>query len=110
LATGGLGLGVGEAGPDGQVQIQALARIRRDDGGRGDDRLVAGGDALGGAARQRGAGRDQRAIRLVEGEPAAGGGDGDAGVMDEGVVPLAQAEDVVEPGLAAVGPAWMTTW
>jgi hypothetical protein len=64
------GTGVGEGDPDGEVEVEAFAGVRRDDRGRGDRGVVAGGDVAG-RLRERGAGRDQGSLPGVEREPAA---------------------------------------
>ena len=63
LAVLGLDLGVGEADPDGLVEVEALAGVGRDDGVVGDVGVVAGGDVAAGV-------REGRAV----GDQDAGGG------------------------------------
>src|ERR1700748_3586177 len=98
--------GVGEAGPDGVVQVEALAVPGRDDRVRGDVRVVGGADRAVRPGQGR-AGRQRRAVGAVEREGAARGGrggDGVAAVVDDLVVPGAQADQVVQVGGAAVDP------
>ena len=87
------------------VQVQPLAVPGRDDGVRGDVRVVGLVDR---AVRfgQRRAGRQGRAVGAVERERAAAGrgGDGVAAVVDHLVVVGAQADQVVQVGAAAVDP------
>src|SRR6185437_12307807 len=100
------GLGVGEAGPDGVVQVQALAVPGRDDGVRGDVRVVGGAYRAVRPGQGR-AGRQGRAVGTAEREGAARGGpggDGVAAVVDHLVVPGAQADQVGQVGWAAVDP------
>src|SRR5580704_8777009 len=99
-----LGPGVGEADVDGVVQVEPFAVPGRDDRLRGDAGLVAALDrALD--VGQGWAGRDGGAVRPVEGEGAAGSsGDQVAAVVDQRVVVLAQADQVVQGRPAAVGP------
>src|SRR6185312_467294 len=100
-----VGVGVGEAGPDGVVQVEALAVPGRDDRVRGDVGVVDGAyrsvwPGQGRAGRQRGA------VGAVEREvcAAGAGGDGVAAVVDHLVVPRAQADQVGQVGGAAVDP------
>src|SRR5690348_17970229 len=89
------GAGVGEAGPDGVVQVEALAVPGRDDRVRGDVRVVGFPDAAFGLGKG-GAGGQRTAVRAVEGEACATGWHGDevAAVVDHLVVPGAQADQV----------------
>src|SRR5260370_41804589 len=95
--------GVGEAGPDGQVQVELVAEPGRDDGVGRDLRVVAAGQVAV-AAGQRGAGGHGLAVVAGEGEPAGGGGDQVAEGVDDDVVGFAEQDQVAEPGLAALGP------
>src|SRR6185437_14190379 len=97
--------GVGEAGPDGVVQVEAFAVPGRDDRVRGDVRVVGGADRAVRPGQGR-AGRQRGAVRVVEREvcAAGAGGDGVAAVVDDLVVPGAQADQVVQVGGAAVDP------
>src|SRR6185312_13399804 len=97
------GPGVGEAGPDGVVQVQALAVPGRDDRVRGDVRVVGLVDRVLRPGQGR-AGRQRGAVGAVEREvcAAGAGGDGVAAVVDDLVVPGAQADQVVQVGWAAV--------
>src|SRR5580704_667686 len=100
----GLVAGVGQADVDGVVQVEPLAVPGRDDRARRDVGVVA---AVDGAARlrQRRADLDHRAVRPVEREGAvAGCGDQVAAFVDQRVVVLAQADQVIQRGPAAVGP------
>jgi hypothetical protein len=80
-----------------------LAGVGRDDRGGGDGRVVAACDA---AVRLRkcGAGWDRGAVLGVEGEAGCGGGDDDVLLVDDAVVSFAEADEVGQVGLAAVGP------
>src|SRR6185312_3552520 len=100
-----VGAGVGEAGPDGVVQVQPLAVPGRDDRVRGDVRVVGGADRAVRLGQGR-AGRQRGAVRVVEREvcAAGAGGDGVAAVVDHLVVPGAQADQVGQVGGAAVDP------
>src|SRR6185312_5813780 len=98
--------GVGEAGPDGVVQVEAFAVPGRDDRVRGDVRVVGGADRAVRPGQGR-AGRQRGAVGVVEREGAARGGrggDGVAAVVDHLVVPGAQADQVVQVGGAAIDP------
>src|SRR6185437_2987645 len=66
------GLGVGEAGPDGVVQVEALAVPGRDDRVRGDVRVVGLVDRPVRFGQGR-AGRQGRAVGAVEREVCAAG-------------------------------------
>src|SRR6185312_4776527 len=100
-----VGAGVGEARPDGVVQVEALAVPGRDDRVRGDVRVVGLVDRAVWLGRGR-AGRQRGAVGVVEREACAAGagGDGVAAVVDDLVVPGAQADQVVQVGWAAVDP------
>ena len=90
----GVVFGVGEAGVDGVVQVEALAVPGRDDRAGGDVRVVA---AINGAAggRQGRAGRNARAVRAEKGEGACRAcGDEVAAVMDQLVVLRTQADQM----------------
>src|SRR5689334_2300185 len=100
------GLGVGEAGPDGVVQVETLAVPGRDDRVRGDVGVVGLVDRAVWPGQGR-AGRQRGAVGAVEREGAARGGrggDGVAAVVDDLVVPGAQADQVGQVGGAAVDP------
>jgi hypothetical protein len=82
----GVVVGVGEAGVDGVVQVEALAVPGRDDGIWGDVGVVALVYGPVGV-RQGGAGRDDGAVRVVEGERAAGRrGDEVPALVDESMM------------------------
>src|SRR6185312_2693105 len=99
-----VGAGVGEAGPDGVVQVEALAVPGRDDRVRGDVGVVGLADRAVRPGQGR-AGRQRGAVGAAEREGAAGpGGDGVAAVVDHLVVPGAQADQVGQVGWAAVDP------
>src|SRR5258708_3893746 len=66
--------GVGEAGPDGQVQVELVAEPGRDDGVGRDLRVVAAGQVVV-AAGQRGAGGPGLAVGGGGGGRAGGGGE-----------------------------------
>jgi hypothetical protein len=100
----GVDFGVVEADPDGFVEVEAFAGVRRGDGGGGDGGVVAAGDGVGSGGGQWGAVGYRGAVAEGERERGAGGRDGDAFVVDEGVVPAAQADEVVDLRFAAEGP------
>ena len=80
--------GVGEGGPDGEVEVEAVAGGV--DGLGGDVGVVGGGDVPGDGGQGRAGGHD-RAVGPGEGEGAAVlGGDDVAGVVDDDVVRLAE--------------------
>src|SRR6185437_5053002 len=96
--------GVGEAGPDGQVQVEPVAEPGRDDG-LGGDRGVEkeGQDAV--AAGQHGTAGHRLAVGTGEREGTGGrGGDQPAAGVHDDVVGFAQRDQVPQPGLPAVGP------
>src|SRR3984885_10638140 len=85
LLTGvfGVDAGVGEAGPDGHVEVEFVGQSDWDDGVGGDVRVVAAGQVAVAAGQGGGAG-DGLAVGAGEGESALGGGDQVAeGVHDD---------------------------
>src|SRR3984885_10996577 len=79
----GVDAGVGEAGPDGYVEVEFFGQSDWDDGVGGDRRVGAAGQVAV-AAGQGGGARGGLAVGASEGEPAGRGGDQVAeGVHDD---------------------------
>src|SRR5258708_20341193 len=66
--------GVGEAGPDGQVQVELVAEPGRDDGVGRDLRVVAAGQVAAAAGQRAAAGGHGLAAGAGAGGPPGGGG------------------------------------